>query len=299
MFKQINKTGLARTFVAYFSDYFKRDAMKEFFQENKKIAKTINEVADLANYLWQKGWAERNAGNISVNLSAMMTGFEFELEHFPSFQLERSYEALADLYFFVTGTGKRMRDLAVSPMKNACIIKMNKKGNGYHIISMKKRNLYNFRPTSELPTHLAVHNLLVKKGSKNKAVVHTHPNELVAMTQIKKFQDAATLNKTLWGMHPEAFVFVPRGVYMVPYILPGSHRIADATVTGFDQSHEVVIWEKHGAFAIGETVSDAFDMIDILAKSARIWFMAKQTGNEPEGLTDEQLLELKKAFLKD
>jgi hypothetical protein len=39
-------------------------------------------------------------------------------------------------------------------------------------------------------------------------------------------------------------------------------------------------------------------MIDILAKSAQIWFMAMQTGNEPEGLNNEQLLELKEAFLK-
>ncbi len=271
----------------------------EFFQENKKIAKTICEVADLANYLWQKGWAERNAGNISVNLSDLMTEVELELDHFPLFKLDRSYDALANLYFFVTGTGKRMRDLAVNPMKNACIIKMNKKGSGYHIISMKKRNLYNFRPTSELPTHLAVHNLLVSKGSKNKAVVHTHPNELVAMTQIPRFQSAENLNKTLWGMHPEAFVFVPRGAYMVPYILPGSHKIADATIIGFEKGHEVVIWEKHGAFAIGETVSDAFDMIDILSKSAQIWFMAMQSGTEPEGLNDEQLMELKEAFLKE
>ncbi len=51
--------------------------MKEFFQENKKIAKTIREVADLANYLWQKGWAERNAGNISVNLSEILTGLVY------------------------------------------------------------------------------------------------------------------------------------------------------------------------------------------------------------------------------
>jgi rhamnulose-1-phosphate aldolase len=272
--------------------------MKEFFQENKKIARTITEVADLANYLWQKGWAERNAGNISVNLSEFMAGIEFDLENYPMFDLGRSYEALANLYFFVTGTGKRMRDLAINPMKNACIIKMNPDGAGYHIISMKKRNLYNFRPTSELPTHLAVHNLLVGTGSKNKAVVHTHPNELVAMTQIPRFQTAEELNKTLWGMHPEAFVFVPKGVFMVPYILPGSHKIADATIQGFEKGHEVVIWEKHGAFAIGETVSDAFDMIDILSKSAQIWFMAMQSGNEPEGLNANQLMELKEVFLK-
>lgn len=57
-------------------------------------------------------------------------------------------------------------------------------------------------------------------------------------------------------------------------------------------------WEKHGAFAIDETVSDAFDMIDILSKSAQIWFMDMRSGNEPKGLNDEQLMELKEAFLK-
>ena len=272
--------------------------MKEFFIENKKIAKTIHEVANLADYLWKKGWAERNAGNISVNLSDIMGDVSFNLSDYPKFELGTSYPELSDGYFFVTGTGKRMRDLAQNPMKNACIIKLNRKADSYHIISMKKRNLYNFRPTSELPTHLAVHNLMVQMGSNSKAVVHTHPNELVAMTQIPKFQNADALNRTLWGMHPEAFVFVPKGIAMVPYILPGSHKIADATVEGFKKGHEVVIWEKHGAFAIGETVSDAFDMIDILAKSAQIWFMTKQSGYEPEGLNEEQLQELKEAFLK-
>ena len=277
---------------------YKPKIMKQFFQENKKVAKIIKEVGELANYLWQKGWAERNAGNISVNLSEEIDLLEIDLLKYPVFTLKKAYPNLANGYFFVTGTGKRMRDLARNPMKNACIIKMSEQGDSYHIISMKERNLYGFRPTSELPTHLAVHNTLIGMGSKNKAVVHTHPNELVALTQIPKFQDAETLNKTLWGMHPEAFVFVPRGVAMVPYILPGSHEIANETIKGFEDGHEVVIWEKHGAFAIGQTVADAFDMIDILSKSAQIWFMTTQSGYEPEGLNDDQLAELKEAFLK-
>lgn len=28
------------------------------------------EVAEVAGYLWQKGWAERNGGNITVNVTA-------------------------------------------------------------------------------------------------------------------------------------------------------------------------------------------------------------------------------------
>ena len=56
------------------------------------------------------------------------------------------------------------------------------------------------------------------------------------------------------------------------------------------------MWEKHGTFAVGESVFDAFDMIDILSKSARIFFMVRQSGYEPEGLTDPQLDELRAAF---
>lgn len=42
-------------------------------------------------------------------------------------------------------------------------------------------------PTSELPSHLMVHNHLIEKGSPYRASLHTHPIELVAMTHIRKF----------------------------------------------------------------------------------------------------------------
>ena len=37
-------------------------------QKNKKVKKILFEVSEVADYLWQRGWAERNAGNISVNI---------------------------------------------------------------------------------------------------------------------------------------------------------------------------------------------------------------------------------------
>jgi rhamnulose-1-phosphate aldolase len=269
--------------------------MKEAILTNKSVQKTILEVADLAQYLWQKGWAERNAGNISVNLTDIVKKDVKDMDLYPSFDLKTSYKHLSEGYFFVTGTGKRMRDLARNPMKNACIIKVNSKGNSYHIISRNKKNLYDFRPTSELPTHLAIHNVLVKTKSKKKAVVHTHPNELVALTQIKEFQDETVLNKLLWGMHPEAVVFVPKGLALIPYILPGTKKIADATLEKI-KDHDVVMWEKHGTFAVGKDVFDEFDMIDIISKSAIIYFMVKQDGYQPECITDIQFEELLKAF---
>ena len=34
-----------------------------------QLAAEVNKVAEVAGYLWQKGWAERNGGNITVNVT--------------------------------------------------------------------------------------------------------------------------------------------------------------------------------------------------------------------------------------
>ena len=41
---------------------------------------------------------------------------------------------------------------------------------------------------------------------------------------------------------------------------------------------------------------DAFDQIDVLSKSAKIYINAKCMGFEPEGMSDEHMRELSEAF---
>ena len=53
---------------------------------------------------------------------------------------------------------------------------------------------------------------------------------------------------------------------------------------------------RTGALAVGSDVIECFDMIDTLSKSAQIYLQARAMGFEPEGLTDEQSEELRKAF---
>ena len=43
--------------------------MKSILDNRPKLAKEVNKVAEVAGYLWQKGWAERNGGNITVNIT--------------------------------------------------------------------------------------------------------------------------------------------------------------------------------------------------------------------------------------
>ena len=55
----------------------------------------------------------------------------------------------------------------------------------------------------------------------------------------------------------------------------------------------VVLWEKHGCLAVNQTLTEAFDDLDLLAKSARIYFLCKSTGTEPQGLTPAQIEEIR------
>ena len=183
-----------------------------------------------------------------------------------------------------------MRDLARWPMENASFIRISDDCNSYVIIADNP-----VKPTSELASHLSMHNYLIGKGSNYKAALHTHPIDLVAMTHNPAFLEKDVLTNLLWSMIPETRAFCPRGLGIIPYQLPGSFELADATIKELEE-YDVVMWEKHGICAVGENIMEAFDMIDTLSKSAQIYLTAKSMGFEPTGMSMEQMEELKRAF---
>ena len=250
----------------------------------------IEQVAQVAGYLWQKGWAERNGGNISYNMSE----FAPALNEIPVISepiaIGLSVPKLAGGYFLVTGTGRRMRYVESNPMDNMSIIRILADGEHYVIVAEK-----NIRPTSELPTHLLVHNFLQTEKPEYKAVIHTHPIELVAMSHNRTFLGKDVLTHLLWSMIPETRAFCPKGLGIVPYTLPGSVELAHKTLDEL-HNYDVVMWEKHGVVAVGADAVEAFDMIDVLNKSAQIYRDARAMGFIPEGMSTDQMNELKQAF---
>ena len=269
--------------------------MKGILKQNKKLKDIISQVTEVAQYLWEKGWAEHIAGNISVNIDDLMDGEFQDDANCPILSLPDSYPDLSNKYFLVTGTGRRMCDLARWPKRNALIIKISEDGGSYHIFTLNKKDEPELKPTSELATHLSIHQQIAKRGSNEKVIIHTHATELIALTHCQEIKSKQLINNIIWGMHPEVMAFIPKGIGFVPYTIPGSVEIAMNTLDEF-KDHDVVLWEKHGVFAIGENVIDTFDSIEIVSKSAKIWFMCKQSGFEPEGLTKEQINELKKNY---
>lgn len=265
--------------------------MKSVLESRPALAAEVDKIAEVAGYLWQNGWAERNGGNITVNVTDLVDGEMRRMAPISGVKpIGVTLPALRGCYFYCKGTGKRMRDLARRPMDNGSIIRILDDCASYVIIADNA-----VMPTSELPSHLTVHAHLVETGSPYKATVHTHPIELVAMSHNPKFLGKDVLTRILWSMIPETKAFCPLGLGIVPYALPGSNELADATLRELED-YDVVMWEKHGVFAKGLDVMDAFDQIDVLSKSAKIYIDAKCMGFEPEGMSDGQMAEMTKAF---
>ena len=265
--------------------------MDSILTGREALKKEIDKIAEVAGYLWQNGWAERNGSNITVNITDLVDDGIRQLPAISEVkQIGVKLPALKGCYFYCKGTGKRMRDLARWPMDNGSVIRILDDCESYVIIADNP-----VMPTSELPSHLTVHAHLIETGSPYKATVHTHPIELVAMSHSKKFLGKDVLTRILWSMIPETKAFCPLGLGVVPYELPGSNKLADATLKELED-YDVVLWEKHGVFAKGLDVMDAFDQIDVLSKSAKIYIDAKCMGFEPDGMTDGQMAEMTKAF---
>lgn len=266
--------------------------MKSILEGRPALEREVNQIAEVAGYLWQKGWAERNGGNITVNITEYV---DDEIKALPAIsdvkQIGVTLPNIKGCYFYCKGTGKRMRDLARWPMENGSIIRILDDCASYVIIADNPVN-----PTSELPSHLMLQDYLIASGTNYKASVHTHPIELVAMSHNARFQDSKEWTRVLWSMIPETLAFAPLALGMVPYEMPSSVKLAEATLELVKQNYDVVFWEKHGIVAVAPDVMDAFDQIDVLNKSACIYMSAKNMGFEPDGMTDEAMTEIQEVF---
>ena len=46
--------------------------MKSILENRPELKAVVYQIAEVAGYLWEKGWAERNGGNIVVNITDLV-----------------------------------------------------------------------------------------------------------------------------------------------------------------------------------------------------------------------------------
>ena len=274
----------------------------------------LQEMARVARWLAERGWAEANAGNCSVRLSrtrddllspdAASGGGPSTGRHSADSPSRGGRASgggaggkmpvpapdLAGDVLLITGSLRRMRDVAVAPEENVALIRILPAGEGY-------LHLWGASPvTSEFPAHAAIHAVLKRAKPSLRAVLHTHPTHLIALTHLPAYADKpdVVLDRLL-RLHPETRFHLPAGVGSIPYRIPGSLELGEATAQALEE-FDIVLWKKHGVVAVAESLSRAFDRVEVLAKAAEIYLAVLAAGQDPTLIEGDQMALTREAY---
>lgn len=253
----------------------------------------VKELSKITFRLYDHGWDERNGGNVSYRLTEEEVG-PYEDTHtvLRTIPIDFDGKDLAGMYFLVTGTGRYFKNIIDFPERDAGLVRIADDGKSVDL-------LWGFndggRPTSEFPTHLMGHKTRLKQNKNQCVIMHCHPTNLIAMTFTHKL-DEREITRILWKMQTESLVVFPEGVGIIPWMVPGTTTIGEATAAKLE-SFGSVIWPQHGLFASGSSLDEAFGLIETIEKAAQIWSIIQQHGGKIEQIiTDKQLSDLAKAF---
>jgi rhamnulose-1-phosphate aldolase len=266
--------------------------------ETKQVPAILQAFMRTCGDLTWKGWAERNAGNVSVRLTSAEadsfgTGWQ-DAGCQDWIPLPHPIPELSGETFLVTGTGRYLRNVPVAPAENCGLLQLDDAGENYRLAWGFENGA---KPTSELSAHLSAH--AIRKhvsGNRDRVVLHTHPTNLIALCFTTEF-DSRSLTRLLWEMHAECIFVFPEGIGYLPWMMAGSEPIAEATARMF-ADRSMVVWEYHGVFASGADLDDAFGLIDTAEKAAGIYLAACQAGGVVRKPSDRMLAAIAANFGK-
>lgn len=252
----------------------------------------VKEMIDITSNLYRLGWDERNGGNISYLLD------EKEVERYLNTdKVIRTIPMIFDgrkligKYFLVTGSGKFFKNVAQDPENNLGIIRVAEDGESVDL-------LWGYSdggvPTSELPAHFMSHISRLEADPENRVVMHCHATHLLAMTFTHELNSRA-ISRTLWEMCTECLVVFPEGVDVLPWLVPGSNEIGEATASSM-KTFRLVLWSFHGVYGAGRTMDEAFGLIETAEKAAEVYTHVCAQGGVRQSITDENFIALAKQF---
>jgi len=137
-------------------------------QIKSDVMEEINKISEAAGYLWQREWAERNGGNISLNLTGSSIDIPEDLESCPYHTAVGMPAEAGNTMYYVSGTGERLREL-IYPEKTGSIILIDSQAKGYYTL-WGGDGRKDFKPTSEFISHLKIHLDKQKAGSTHRVV---------------------------------------------------------------------------------------------------------------------------------
>ncbi|MEK7485762.1 MAG: rhamnulose-1-phosphate aldolase [Planctomycetota bacterium] len=249
----------------------------------------FQEIFQTGDFAWKKGWVEGAAGNLSIHLP--------HYSHLGSFSkiapLPAPYPRLQNQYFLVSASGQRFREFGLDPATTLGIFKILDNGTHYGICW----GFENTRPTSELSSHLAIHELRQFREPIG-AVLHVHATHLILIASYENCRTAEQLSTVLCHQHTEVDLYLKKGVGYVGFEVPGSIQLAHKSLDSFSQ-YDLAIWEGHGAVSVGNSLKQAYDRMEVADKQAELFLKAEHSGLPRRKLSPYFRQEIRKALFGD
>ena len=238
--------------------------------------------------------SEGAAGNISIYIG-------WELEPLSVFSIVEPIDLpttapeLEGYGFLVTGSGRRLREIANDPEANLCYIRVNGGGKKAELYSSPRRLFQ--RPTSEFNSHVAVHrDQIIHRDLNFHSIIHAQPLHLVYLSHIPRYQETFALSRRLLRWQPETIVNIPQGIGYLPFMLPGSPELMMGNVRMM-RDHHLVLWSKHGVMARSDlSVKRASDLIEYAESAARYEFLNLSNHELADGLTHHEIRQICDTF---
>lgn len=251
----------------------------------------IREFVELIDNMYRLGWHERNSGNITYQLlESDLKPYLSDLKVKKIIDLNDCFANLANNYYLVTGSGKHFRNIKNSIEESLGIIRIVEDGT-------KAEILWGFidgsNPTSELPAHLKTHSVRKEIDKNHRVVMHAHATNLVAMSFVHTLDDKE-FTLTLWSMATESIVVFPEGVGILPWMVCGTNLIGEYTAEKM-KKYRAVIWALHGVFVSGNSLDDAFGLLEAMEKAAMNYMLTLPVERK-QVITVEQLKALVEYF---
>ncbi len=213
-------------------------AFKQILARVKAVAREIS----------RNGWAEANGGNFSINVSEAVN---------------QLYNSRSD-WFLVSRTGSRYRDTATDPAAGTLLVEVFGKAEGCYPQGAN--------PTSEWNCHRGLQMRRSKGPNSASVVLHSHPDEIIRLSQLELYNDPKRLSAALWEALPELPLFLPKGVAVALFAPAGSKQLAECSLKAIGD-RDALIWQGHGLICLGRDIDEAFDRMEVVAKAARLLLM--------------------------
>ncbi len=248
----------------------------------------FRELAEAGIRLSQISALEGTAGNISLFLPDETPEV---IEYVTSMYSERrdyemsSHAGLPPGVVLVTGTGRRLRDIATRPGAVLCAIVIGADGRAV----LHRAPGHGVEPTSEIDSHLGIHAGCLGGVPSIHAIIHAQPPKLTWLSHIPAYRQHERLNRQLLRWQPETIVMLPEGIGVLPFETPGTPKQGGGTAWAM-RHQRLVVWAKHGVVARSSRGPlAAADLIDYVEAAAAYEVNDILAGRPADGLSLAEL----------